>query len=60
MNKTVEIPVRRCTCGADMTLVVFRPHIYKEYGNGRYADYYRLRWECPNCDNRAEVKVIIQ
>lgn len=55
--KTLEIPIRRCSnCGAKMELEVFRPYDGNIKGP---VDFYRLRWECPDCVYFAPVQVTI-
>ena len=54
--KTLEIPIRYCSCGRIMQIEAFRPYI----ADDRYANYWRLRWECTNCNSKMPIQVKIE
>ena len=57
--KTLEIPIRRCICGAVFEIKVFRPYGCKAGDGLRECDFWRLEWDCPDCDNYAKIEVKI-
>ena len=57
--KTLEIPIRKCVCGTIMNIDAFRPYGCGGESGRRYCDYWRLRWECPDCNTQAKIEVKI-
>lgn len=57
--KTLEIPIKRCRCGAVFEIRARRPYGCADGEGSRECDFWRVEWICPDCDNYDKILVKI-